>query len=373
MNRLSISEARRLSRREFVVASGVVIGGSLLAACGAAPAAPEPKSKKVGFAMSSFRNPRFKNVDLPFFEKAVRDAGFEPHSDQANDDPAQQANQVENLLVLGLGALAILPVIGPPTVAMVKKANAEGVPVILYNTAAPSPDVKAFVSRDNVAVGEAIANAAQKDQGLNGNWAIVSGDQANAIAIETTKGFFNVIQKRVDGGQMKVVSHEWHPAFNTELARKQTENVLTRYRDQISGFLCNSDGLARGVVAALEAQGLAGSKVWVGAQDASEAGCRAILQRKMAMSSFTRFDVMGTTAGQLCVRLAKGETLKTDRTYELGGAQVPFFKIESFNVTRDNLVEYLKQYSPIYVDAKNVFKDIPESEWPAGAKDLLSR
>lgn len=369
----STTDFRRISRRDLIVGTGAVIGTSVFIACAGPGAAPSPKSKKIGFAMSSFRNPRFKNLDLFFFEKAVRDLGFDPHSDQANDDPAQQANQVDNLLALDLGALAILPVVGPPAVAMVRKANEEGVPVIAYNTGLPSADLKAFVSRDNVAVGEAIANAALKDQGLKGNWAVVSGDQANAIAIEATKGFFNVIQKRIDAGEMKVVSHEWHPAFNTEAARRQAENVLTRFRDQINGFLCNSDGLARGVLAALEAQGLAGPKIWVGAQDASEAGCRAILQRKMAMSSFTRFDVMGTTAGQLCVRLAKGERLTSDRTYELGGGQVPFFKIESFNVTRENLVEYLKQYSPQYVDAKNIFAGIPESEWPAGAKELVGR
>ncbi len=371
----SPSEASRITRRQFVIATGATaLGASWLAACGGGGAvggpSPAPKSKKIGFAMSSFRNPRFKNLDLPSFEKAVRAAGFEPHSDQANDDPAQQANQVDNLLALGLGAMAILPVVGPPAMSMVRKAKDQGVPVLAYNTLIPSGEIKAFVSRDNVAVGEAIAKAALKDRGLTGNWVIVSGDMANAIATECTKGFFNVIQSQIDSGKMKVVSHEWHPAFNTELARKQAENVLTRYQNQISGFLCNSDGLAVGALTALDAQNL-GGKVWVGGQDASQAGSRAILLGKMNMSSFTRFDVMGETAGQLCVRLAKGETLKSDATYDTGNGKVPFFKIASFNVTKDNLVDYLKQYSPQYVDAKAVFAGVPKPQWPPGAEQLL--
>ncbi|MGH9161566.1 MAG: substrate-binding domain-containing protein [Vicinamibacteraceae bacterium] len=363
-----------ITRRGFLVGSsatvgGALLGGSLLSACGVGAA---PRSKKIGFAMSSFRNPRFPNLDLFNFEKAVRDAGFEPHSDQANDDPAQQANQVDNLLAQGLGALAIIPVVGPPAVSMVRKAKEQGVPVLAYNTGVPSPDISVFVSRDNVAVGEAIAQAALKDQGLTGNWVVVSGDQANAVAIEFTEGVFNVIQPRIDAGQMQVASHEWHAAFSIEDARQQAENTLTRFGDKIGGFLCNSDGLAQGVLAALEAQNLAG-KMWIGGQDASEAACRGILQRKINMSSFTRFDVMGTRAGEICVQLAKGETPKTDATYELGGKQVPFVRIEAFNVTRDNLVEYLEEYSPQYVDAKNVFAGVPETEWPQGAKELLAR
>jgi D-xylose transport system substrate-binding protein len=106
--------------------------------------------------------------------------------------------------------------------------------------------------------------------------------------------------------------------------------------------------------------------------DASEEGCRAIVEGKMAFSSFTRFDEMGTTAGELCVKLARGEKVSSDQTYDTGAGTVPLFPVESYNVTKDNLVEYLERYSPSYVNARSVFRGIPRSQWPEGASELLA-
>jgi ABC-type xylose transport system substrate-binding protein len=363
-----------LSRREFVAAGGVVLlGGSFLAACGDSEGGGgegDAGPKKVGFAMSTFDVPRYKNVDLPAFQKSVEAAGYEALTNQANDDPQQQANNVENLLASGLGALVILPVVGDAAKSMVRKATAEDVPVLAYNTAIPSGDVKGFVSRDNVAVGEAIAQAAMEDQGLTGNWVIVSGEAGNAVAEEVTDGIVKVCKPRLDAGEMKLVDHQFHKAWDPELSRRQAEDALTKTNNDVAGFLCNSDGLAIGVLAALESQGLAG-KAWLGGQDASEPACRAILEGKMNMSSFTRFDEMGKQGGELAVRLAKGEELTSDTTYDTGAGEVPLFVIESYPVTKDNLVEYMKQYSPAYVNARSVFRGVPKSEWPEGAEELL--
>jgi hypothetical protein len=50
---------------------------------------------------------------------------------------------------------------------------------------------------------------------------------------------------------------------------------------------------------------------------------------------------------------------------------VPLAPIEAFHVSSDNLVEYLDQYSPDYVDAKTIFKGLPTDSLPAGAEKFL--
>ncbi len=45
--------------------------------------------------------------------------------------------------------------------------------------------------------------------------------------------------------------------------------------------------------------------------------------------------------------------------------------VEDRDITRENMVEYLKQYSPVYVDAKAVLDGIPKDKWPEGAEALL--
>jgi D-xylose transport system substrate-binding protein len=309
-------------------------------------------------------------MDIPNFEKAVRAGGYIPITNNANGDPAQQAADVENLLSLGIAALAINPLLGPTAVSMVRKAKDAGVPVVAYNTAIPSGDVKGFVSRDNVGVGEAIAKAALKDTGLEGNWCVVSGETGNAVADDCTKGFMNVLQPLVSSGKTTIVSAIFHKQWSPEAAHNQAQDALTKTKNNIRGFLCNNDDMAIGVAAAVKSV-LPANKVWIGAQDASVEACRAILQGYMTCSSFTQFDTMGTTGGEMAVKLAKGEALAATSNYDGGkGWSVPLVTIPSFNVTRENLVDYLKKYSPQYVNAQEVFRGIPQSLWPAGADKL---
>jgi D-xylose transport system substrate-binding protein len=320
--------------------------------------------------MSTFQNPRYPNVDLPEFKKAVEAAGFTLISNQADDDPAKQVTNVNSLLSRDLAALALLPVNSESAVSLVRKAVRQGVPVLNYNTPMPSGQVSGFVGRDNVAMGELISKTALKDTGLKGNWAILNGDPGNEVATKTVEGFNNVIKPYVDDGTMKIVGQYDQPGFDNELARKQVQEVLTKVNNDIQGILAMWEGGVIGSLAALRNEKLAG-KVWLGGQDATVVSCRAMVLGEANMSGFTEFDVMGKTGGELAVQLAQGKKLQSDRTHDTGDGEVPFFPISIYPVTIDNLVEYLTKYSPSYVDANAVFEGIPESKWPKGAKELL--
>ena len=349
------------SRRSFLKGAA----GLSAAATIGLPNLARAQTRRIGFAMETFTVPRWKNLDKPSFEAAVRAGGYEPVVVQANFDVAQQLRDVENLLSQGVDALVIVAVDQNAGVNLVRRANREGVPVVAYNTAIPSADVAAFVSRDNKNVGRQAVQAAAAAGVLDGKWVIASGQAGNAVAEEVTAGYFEELQPLIDAGKVEVVSHEFHAGWDPELARKQAENALTASGNAIRGFLCNNDGMAGGAIAALEQQGLAGS-VFVSGQDATTEACRNILEGKMNLSSFTRFDVMGNTAGELAVRLAKGEAISAPLEYKTGDVTIPLHPVEDFNVTRDNIAEYFGQYSPGYVDASAVLQGLPDDILPDG-------
>jgi D-xylose transport system substrate-binding protein len=326
---------------------------------------------KIGFAMETFTVPRWKNLDRPSFEEAVKAAGFEPVVNQADFKVEQQMADVENLLTVGVDALAIVAVVAEAGINMARNAKRAGVPVLAYNTAIPSQDVDVYVARNNRGVGHKAAQAALDAGVLKGNWVITSGQAGNTVAEEITKGYFDIMQPLIDSGELKVVSHLFHDGWDPETARRQAEDALTASNNDIAGFLCNNDGMAGGVIGALDKAGLAG-KVFVTGQDATIEGCRHILLGNMALSSFTLFDQMGKIAGELCAKLAKGEDLGITESYDVGnGISLPYVPVEDRNITRDNMVEYLKAYSPAYVDVKAVLDGIPEDKWPAGVEALL--
>ena len=86
----------------------------------------------------------------------------------------------------------------------------------------------------------------------------------------------------------------------------------------------------------------------------------------MDLSSFTSFDVMGQNAGDLAVRLAKGESIDAPMIYMAGEAEVPLHPVEDFNVTRGNIAAYFEQYSPGYVDASAVLQGLSDDMLPEG-------
>jgi ABC-type xylose transport system substrate-binding protein len=349
-----------LDRRTFLSTVATVVAASALPRQVVAA-----KTGRIGFAMGTYMVPRYKNLDKPNFEEAVRAGGYDPVVVQANDNVDQQLQDVQNLLSQGVDVLVIIPVVSNTAVSMVRLAKRDGVPVIAYNTAIPSGDVAAFVSRDNRSVGRQAAQAAADTVGLEGKWVIASGQAGNAVADEVTAGYFEVLQPQIDAGAVEIVSHEYHASWDPEEARQQTEDALTASGDDIKGVFANNDGMAGGAIAALERQGLAG-KVFVSGQDATTEACRYILEGKMTLSSFTRFDVMGQIAGDLAVKLARGEAISAPMQYTMGDVTVPLYPVEDFNVTRDNIADYFAQYSPGYVDASAALNGLSDDILPEG-------
>jgi D-xylose transport system substrate-binding protein len=358
-------------RRRTILAGGLASLAAVLAACSESSSAGSSKTGgEIGLLLQSYRNPRFKNVDEPAFRRAVEAAGYTCVSLQAEDDPSKQSTQMDQLIARGCLAIALQPVTGPPTAQMVKKADDAGIPVVAYNSSIPSELVKGFVARNNRKVGQALAEAAKEDGRLEGKWVIVAGPESLAVATDFVQGIKDVIDPLISSGTIEVVDEKFHANFSTETAHQQAVNMLTRHGNDIDGFFCNSDQLAQGVVTAL----VPGAPVpWIGSQDASASGCRAILTGQMAVSLFTKFDEMGVKAAELCVKLAKKEQLTGYQSEDFGYGAIPFVEIPFIGVRRDTIVDYLEQYSPSYVDAAAVVEGVPESQWPSGLKELVTR
>jgi D-xylose transport system substrate-binding protein len=321
--------------------------------------------------MATFAVVRYTAFDFPIFKKTVSDLGYQAVVNEADDDPAKQVSNVDDLLSLGISALVLQPVISTAAVSLVDKAVSAGVPVLVYNTPVPSGKIKGFVARDNIAMGKLIASSALRDSGLKGNWIIIGGDKGNGVADLTVQGFHQVIDPYVKKGTMKLVAEYNEKAFDPTIARSQTEEALTRTNDKLRGVLGMWDDGAIGSLAAINARKL-GGKVWLGGQDASEAACRAMCLRQFNMSGFTQFDQMAKTAAQLAVKLAQGQSISSPQSYDTGAGKVPFFPIGIYPVTLKNVVAQMKKY-PSYDDPRHILFGVPKSKWPKGAAALLKQ
>ena len=247
----------------------------------------------------------------------------------ANDDPAKQASQVENLLSQNIDALILVPVNGEAGKALLAKAHAQKVPVVDYDEFIPGSDF--FVTRDNGAVGTAQAEGALAFA-PTGKWALIKGDAGNPVAQEINAAYTKALANKSINIVYNQFTKNWDPAS----ALSAAENVLSANSDEIKAFLTSNDGMASGVVQALKGRNLNG-KVYVSGLDADPTNLKSIAAGDQTMTVWTKLDVWGKEAVDAAIQLVNKQIPKADTTT----SGVPTRLIPIQIVNKDNLCKFL--------------------------------
>jgi D-xylose transport system substrate-binding protein len=116
------------------------------------------------------------------------------------------------------------------------------------------------------------------------------------------------------------------------------ENVLTKHKNKVDAFICNNSGMARGVIAALDAQGMADTqKVFVAGSDADLVNIKYVAQGKQTVEIWKKIAPLAETAAEIAVKLAKGEEVKADKMINNGFVDVPTIVTPVVPITKENL------------------------------------
>ena len=103
-------------------------------------------------------------------------------------------------------------------------------------------------------------------------------------------------------GDITIVGETYTDNWDPAIAQTQTEQFLTAANNDVQAILSENDGMAGGVVAALQAQGLAG-QVPVSGQDGDQAALNRVALGTQAVSVWKDARELGTAAGEAAVQL----------------------------------------------------------------------
>jgi D-xylose transport system substrate-binding protein len=96
--------------------------------------------------------------------------------------------------------------------------------------------------------------------------------------------------------------------------------------------------MARGVLAALDARGLAdANRVFVAGSDADLGNVRAVASGGQAVEVWKKIAPLAQRAAEVAVKLGRGEAVVPDRELHNGYAAVPTIVTPVVLVTRDNI------------------------------------
>lgn len=316
---------------------------------------------KIGFAMDTLKEERWVR-DHDAFEAHCKKMNVECVITVADNKADKQANDVDNLLTQGINALVIAPHDATQAASMVEKAKAKGVPVISYDRLINSDKIDLYISHQVPVIGRKIAQYAL-EHAPEGNYVMVYGAGTDNNAVIMKKEQLDVLKPAIDSGKIKIVADNFIPDWKPEEALKMAENALTQNQDNIKAFVVSNDGMAGGVIQALERKGLAG-KILVTGQDAAIDALQRIAEGSQSMTIYKPIIPLADQAVEAAIKLAKKEPLTTTPfRNETLGKDIPAILLEVTVVDKNNLMSTVIKDG--YAKYDDVYKNVPEAQRPA--------
>jgi D-xylose transport system substrate-binding protein len=294
----------------------------------------------VGVSWNNYQEERWARWDEPAIQEALTAGGAEYVSADAGSSEEQQATDVDNLLAQGANVLIILAQSGEAILPSVEAAASQGIPVIAYDRLIE--DERAlYITFDNVRVGELEAQAVL-DVVSEGNFVIIKGNEADDNSRFLRQGYENVgiPAEGESSDTITIVGETYTDNWDPALAQTEMEQFLTENNNEVDAVLAENDGMAGGVVAALEAQGLAG-QVPVSGQDGDQAALNRVALGTQTVSVWKDARELGRAAGEAAVALCQNPDLAavegTTQFDSPEGNSMTSILLEPIAITQDNL------------------------------------
>jgi D-xylose transport system substrate-binding protein len=258
--------------------------------------------KTICVSWKTFQEERWK-TDEAAIKAVVEAAGDKFISADAQTSAQKQAADIEGLLTQGCNVILVVAYDSDAILPSIQKINDAGIKAIAYDVQFEDPSAL-YITFDNIGVGRLMAKEIFKAK-PEGNYAFIKGDKGDPNATFLFQGIQEVLKPGIDSGKIKNVCETFTDGWKPDNAQKNMEQCLTANDNKVDAVVSENDGMASGVVAALDAQGLAGS-VPVSGQDGDKTALNRVALGTQTVSIWKDSRVLGKAAGEAAVKLADG-------------------------------------------------------------------
>ena len=271
---------------------------ALVAGCGSNSSKGGDKAKTIGFSVSTLNNPFFVSMK-DGVEKEAKALGLNVKIVDAQNDPAKQANDINDLIESGVSVLIINPVDSAAVSTQVEAANAKNIPVITVDRSADSGKVVAHIASDNVKGGEMAANLIVEKVGANAKVAELEGNPGASATRERGQGFHNVADTKLNVVAKQSADFDRTKGLNT------ASNMLQANPD-VQAIFAQNDEMALGAIQAAKS---AGKNIFIVGFDGTEDAQTAVQNGTLAATIAQQPDLMGKIAIDTAKDVMDGKTV----------------------------------------------------------------
>jgi D-xylose transport system substrate-binding protein len=291
---------------------------------------------KIGFLIRTYTMERCVK-ERDYFSQRAKELGAEVVVADANNNDMLQITQGSEMLKNGVDVLVLFAVNGQTAGAIVREAKKYGVPVIAYESMVDNCPLDYFVTFDNAKGGEMMTDYVTKLK-PTGNYILLGGDKADKNAILIKQGQHKILDPLVSKGNVKV-DYDVYADWTAEEGYYETNRFLDLAVKTPDVILSSNDGLAEGVIKALEERGLAGQIIVTGL-DGNLSALQLVAQGKQTVTIFKSLKKEAYTAAEMAVTLSQGKKPNNAQTLVNNKmVDVHSCLLQPVLITRDNLRE----------------------------------
>ena len=245
-------------KKFFATLLVVAMMAAILAGCGAPAADAGSDEVVIGLAMNTLANPFFVTVKEGV-EAAAAEHGYKVITTDAQDDPAIQQKDIENLITKNPAAIIIDTCDSDAIVSSIEACNEAGIPVFTMDREANGGEVIAHIGYDAIKSGRLAGQFLVDALGGQGKIVELQGILGANVAQNRSAGF-NEIMAANPG--MEIIACQT-ANFNRAEGMAVMENIL-QANPQIDGLYAANDEMLLGALEAIEAAGRLDEIVMIG-------------------------------------------------------------------------------------------------------------
>jgi ribose transport system substrate-binding protein len=275
---------------------------------------------RIGLSVSTLNNPFFVTL-RDGAQSAADEAGAELIVSDAQNDTAQQQDDIQNFVTQQVNVILVNPVDSDAVVPAIEAANQANIPVIALDRGASGGELATTIASDNVQGGNLAGEELIRLVG-SGSVAQLEGTPGADPARDRGQGF----QDAIDAQSAVEVVASQSANFDRAEGLNVAENILQANPD-IAGIFAQNDEMALGAVQALG--GSAGDDVKVVGFDATEDALSAIQDGTMNATVAQQPAEIGSLGVENAISVINGESVEEN---------IP---VEVQLVTPENVSEFL--------------------------------
>lgn len=374
-----MEQMKRITKIAAFISSLAICAG--VSACGSTRSGFEQtggtqkleKGAIIGISMPTKSEERW-NKDGNNLKNKLEEAGYKVVLNYADDKPAQQNADIENMVNQNAKILVVASKDGSAVGPAVEKARDAGATVIAYDRLIMNTDaVDYYATFQLEQVGKLEAEYLVDQLGLNDgekgpfNMELFTGSPDDNNAKYFFKGAWDILQPYFEKGVLVCPSNhgggvtkdftvdDWQKisvqSWKTEQAQKDMESILdSTYASgkKLDAVLTPYDGIAQGVINAIEAKRpdmKPGTESWppITGQDAMEIAVSNIAAGKQGETVFKNVDELADAVYDMIIEIAEGKKVTgINGEFNNNNVDVPSKLLDPQNITVENLDDLVK-------------------------------